>query len=156
MCDDPGADLDRRLIQAGRRPSLDRLRQTRRPHEVTGIASERMKPKPHNRVPAFLDVLPDRAAPVAEGDHAPGRVAQPGDDEADAQDTFAAGQQSGVGGDSATVEPELQAAVEIKPKRPVNRFTRRVRHMKTLKNTKSRLSDRQPPNCCEAARPGLA
>ncbi len=35
----------------------------------------------------------------------------------------------GVGGDSATVEPELQAAVEIEPKRPVNRFTRRVRHM---------------------------
>jgi len=42
---------------------------------------------------------------------------------------LAAGRQSGVGGDSATVERELQAAVEIEPKRPVNRFTRRVRHM---------------------------
>ncbi len=37
--------------------------------------------------------------------------------------------QAGVGGDSATAELELQAAVEIEPKRPVNRFTRRVRHM---------------------------
>ncbi len=40
-----------------------------------------------------------------------------------------AGRQSDVGGDSATVERELQAAVEIEPKRPINRFTRRVRHM---------------------------
>ncbi len=39
-----------------------------------------MKLEPHNRVPAFLDVLPGRTAPVAEGDHAPGRAAQPGDD----------------------------------------------------------------------------
>ncbi len=42
---------------------------------------------------------------------------------------LAAGRPSGVGGDSATMEPGLQAAVEIEPKRPVNRFTRRVRHM---------------------------
>ncbi len=42
---------------------------------------------------------------------------------------LAAGRPSGVGGDSSTVELELQAAVEIEPKRPVNRFTRRVRHM---------------------------
>ena len=42
---------------------------------------------------------------------------------------LAAGRPSGVGGDSATVELELQAAIEIEPKRPVNRFTRRVRHM---------------------------
>ncbi len=42
---------------------------------------------------------------------------------------LAAGRPSGVGGDSATVELKLQAAVEIEPKRPVNRFTRRVHHM---------------------------
>ena len=42
---------------------------------------------------------------------------------------LAAGRPSGVDGDSSTVERELQAAVEIEPKRPVNRFTRRVRHM---------------------------
>ncbi len=42
---------------------------------------------------------------------------------------LAAGRQSGVGGDSATVELELQAAVAIEPKRLINRFTRRVRHM---------------------------
>ncbi len=42
---------------------------------------------------------------------------------------LAAGRPSGVGGDSATVEPEIQAAVEIEPKRHINRFTRRVRHM---------------------------
>ncbi len=42
---------------------------------------------------------------------------------------LAAGRPSGVGGDSATVERELQAAVEIEPKRHLNRFTRRARHM---------------------------
>ncbi len=42
---------------------------------------------------------------------------------------LAAGRPSGVGGDSGTVELELQAAVETEPKRPVDRFTRRVRHM---------------------------
>ncbi len=42
---------------------------------------------------------------------------------------LAAGRQAGVGGDSATVELKLQAAVEIEPKRPINRFTHRVRHM---------------------------
>ena len=40
-----------------------------------------------------------------------------------------AGRQSDVGGDSATVERELRAAVEIEPKRHINRFTRRIRHM---------------------------
>ncbi len=42
---------------------------------------------------------------------------------------LAAGRPSGVGGDSGTVERELQAAVETEPKRHINRFTRRVRHM---------------------------
>ncbi len=42
---------------------------------------------------------------------------------------LAAGRPSGVDDDSATVELKLQAAAEIEPKRPVNRFTRRFCHM---------------------------
>ena len=41
--DDPGADLDQLLLQAGQRPVLDRLRQSQRPHEVSEIVSKRMK-----------------------------------------------------------------------------------------------------------------
>ena len=46
---------------------------------------------------------------------------------------FTIGEQSGVGGDPGAMKPELQAAVEIKPQRPVLRFTRRVRHLFRLK-----------------------
>ena len=48
--DDPGADLDQLLLQAGQRPVLDRLRQSQRPHEVAEIVGERMKLEPHGIV----------------------------------------------------------------------------------------------------------
>ena len=41
---------------------------------------------------------------------------------------FAIRQQSGIGGDYRTAEPEHQAAVEIEPQRLAVRFTRRVPH----------------------------
>ena len=41
---------------------------------------------------------------------------------------FAVSKPSGVGGDPAAVEFQLQAAVEIDPKRTIIRFTRRVFH----------------------------
>jgi hypothetical protein len=37
-------------------------------------------------------------------------------------------QQSAIGGDRRTVEPEHHSPVEIEPQRPAVRFTRRVRH----------------------------
>jgi len=41
---------------------------------------------------------------------------------------FAIGQQPGIGGDPAAIELKLHTAVEIEPERPINRFTRWVRH----------------------------
>ena len=72
--DDPGADLDQLILQAGQRPVLDRLRQSQRPHEVSEIVSKRMKlktnrvvleftarqPGPHNPVIACWPFLPVR------------------------------------------------------------------------------------------------
>jgi hypothetical protein len=52
---------------------------------------------------------------------------------------FTIGQQSAIGGDRRTVEPEHQAAVEIEPQRAPVRFTRRVRH---------RRPARSPTRCC--------
>jgi hypothetical protein len=48
---------------------------------------------------------------------------------------FAIGQQSAVGGDRRTVEPEHQAAVEIEPQRAPVRFTRRVRHGRPVRSS---------------------
>jgi hypothetical protein len=41
---------------------------------------------------------------------------------------FPVGQQTGVGGDPAAVEFQLEAAVKIDPQRPIIRFTRCVYH----------------------------
>jgi hypothetical protein len=55
-----------------------------------------------------------------------GRTRQIGQPERVVQ--FAVSEQSGVGGDPAAVEFQLQAAVEIDPQRPVISFTRWVFH----------------------------
>lgn len=48
---------------------------------------------------------------------------------------FAVSEPSGVGGDPAAVEFQLQAAVEIDPKRNLIRFTRRVFHPRAPAST---------------------
>ena len=46
VADEPGADLDQLLFQAGQRPVFDRLRRRQRAQEVAEIVGERMKLKP--------------------------------------------------------------------------------------------------------------
>ena len=60
-------------------------------------------------------------AAAAFRQHAAGQIGQP-----QCIVEVAVGEQPGVGGDAATVELQLQAAVEIAPQGPVIRFTRWV------------------------------
>ena len=103
MADQPGADLDQLLPEAGERPVFDRLGRCQRAQEVAEIVGERVKLKPHgigserparqprplDRALAFLDPLLGRAAPIVEGENPLGRAEQVGDDEADARNKLA-------------------------------------------------------------------
>ena len=98
MADKLGADLDQLLPERRQRPVLDRLRQGQCAQEVAEIVSERMqlepylvvpeavagKPRPVDRLLAFLDMLFRRASSIVEFRDALGRSRQIGDNEADA------------------------------------------------------------------------
>lgn len=131
MTYDLGTDLDQLLPECRQRPVLDCLRQGQCTQEVAEIVSERMqlkpnlvvaqamagKPRPVDRMLAFLDMLLGRASSIVELRHALGWSRQVGDDEADARVQLA-GMSRDLGHDTSGLIPGRSLVAEAGMKDP--------------------------------------